>query len=166
MPEGVPITVEALLKHHKYLPRPPMLRTVPPEERERTIDPEIGTRSLAVMGTDMAIRQRHARCAFSNADAVLPDVELLVFWCDQSVWFTTWGAKVFDDLVSEAPVEGKRKRPASIFRIRGANHCVSLATERQTASRRITNSEVRFTATSLRRWSASLPSTVGPQSLI
>ncbi|GJE91026.1 hypothetical protein PsYK624_071740 [Phanerochaete sordida] len=124
VPEGVPITVEALLKYHMYLPCAPTLRTVSPEERERTVDREIGTRSLAVMGTDMAIRQRHARCAFSDADAVLPNVELLVFWCDQSVWFNTWGAKVFGDLVSEAPSEGKRKRAASIFRIRGANHCI------------------------------------------
>lgn len=124
VPEDVPITVEALLEHHKALPRTPTLRTMSPEELERTVDPEVATRSLGVMGTDMAIRQRHARGAFSDRDAVLPDVELLVFWCDQSVWFTTWGAKVFGDLVSQPADAGKRKRPARLLKIKNANHCI------------------------------------------
>lgn len=77
------------------------------------------------MNTDVQIRQRHARCAFSDADVVLPEVEVLALWCDQSAWLTAWGAKVFDDLVQEATESGKRKRRTSFVRVKNANHLVS-----------------------------------------
>ncbi|EKM49940.1 uncharacterized protein PHACADRAFT_213720 [Phanerochaete carnosa HHB-10118-sp] len=124
IPDGVAITPEALLKYNIALPRTPTLRTLAPEDLERTIDRTVATRSVAISGTDARIRQRHARRAFLDADAVLPDVDLLVLWCDQSVWLTIWGVKVFDNLASEEVEPGKRKRRASLLRVRDANHFV------------------------------------------
>ena len=125
VPEGVPITTESLLKHYTVLPRTPTLRTLSPGDLERTIEPEVQMRSLLVMSTDLGVRRRHARCAFSDADAVLPQVEVLALWCDQSVYLTAWGAKVFHELVQEAPEAGKKKRQTSFVRVKDANHFVS-----------------------------------------
>ena len=125
VPEGISITAENLLKHYKVLPRIPTLRALSPEDLERTIDSGVYTRSLLIMGTDLGIRQRHARCALSDADAVLPKVEVLALWCDQTVWITAWGAKIFHELVQEAPEAGKKKRRTSFVRVKDANHFAS-----------------------------------------
>lgn len=125
LPEGVHITAENLLKHYRVLPQTPTLRTLPPKDLERTIDRRVQTRSLLIMGSELGPRQRHAHVAFSDADAVLPEVEILALWCDQSVWLTAWGAKVFHDLAQEAPEAGKKKRQTSFVRVKNANHFVS-----------------------------------------
>ncbi|EKM49951.1 uncharacterized protein PHACADRAFT_130381 [Phanerochaete carnosa HHB-10118-sp] len=125
LPEGVPITAEALRKHYKVLPRTPTLRTLPTEEFKRTVNPEVSTRSALIMGTDDSIRQKYARRTFSDADAVFPDVDVLFLWCDQSVWLTAWGAKIFQDLVAEAAEPGKKKRKTAFLRVKGVNHLVS-----------------------------------------
>ena len=125
VPEGVPITTESLHKHYTVLPRTSTLLALSPEDLERSTDPGANTRSLLVMGTDLGIRQRHARCAFSDADAVLPEVEILAIWCDQSVWLNAWAVKVFHELVQEAPEAGKKKRQTSFVRVKDANHFVS-----------------------------------------
>lgn len=125
LPDGVSITAEALQKYSKILPGTPVLRTLSPEETQRIVEPEVSSRSMHVMGTDPSIHQRNSHRAFSDADAVLPNVELVAFWCDQSVWTTAWGAKVFLDLAQEPADPGKKKRKTSFVRIWGANHFVS-----------------------------------------
>ncbi|GJE91055.1 hypothetical protein PsYK624_072030 [Phanerochaete sordida] len=122
--EDQPITAEALQAHSTALPRTPTLRTLSSDKFKRTVDMQVSSRALLIMGTDEGIRKRHARVAFFDADAVLPDVDILALSCDQSAWLNTWGAKVFLDMAEEAAERGKRKRRAAFLRVRNANHFV------------------------------------------
>ncbi|EKM52027.1 uncharacterized protein PHACADRAFT_262480 [Phanerochaete carnosa HHB-10118-sp] len=120
-PDGAPITVEAL-HARTVLPRPPTLSTLTPADLQRVTNPEVALRSALIVNTDRGIHQRHAHATFSDAEAVLPDVEVAVWWCDQTFWMAVWGAKVFEDFIKEEPDAGKRKREAWIFKVKDANH--------------------------------------------
>lgn len=125
LPDGQPITPEALQAHSTALPRTPTLRALYAADYQRIIDPSVVTRSLAIMGTDPAIRAQHAYTAFCDAGAVLPDVDVLALWCDQSVWLTAWAAKIFQDFACRPAEPRKRKRSMAFLRVRNANHFVS-----------------------------------------
>ncbi|GJE91054.1 alpha/beta hydrolase [Phanerochaete sordida] len=118
------ITLEALRARTAPLPATPTLSKLSPEGLARTIDPSVAGRSARIMDTTDEIRQAHARCAFMDADAVLPDVDVLSLWCDSSKWSNVWGAKVIDGFVRAAPERGKRKRNMSHVKIENANHFV------------------------------------------
>ena len=78
-----------------------------------------------ILQTSPEIHARHTRCAFLDADAVLPDVEIVALWCDRSMWMTVWGARALEELLREEPGAGKRKRPTSLVKLENANHFVS-----------------------------------------
>lgn len=125
LPSEDSIAPDILHTHCTPLQRTPTLRTLPPAVFQRTVDHAASTRSLPlIVATDDGIRQRHARCAFFDADAVLPDVDILALWCDQSVWLTAWGAKVFQDLVRAPAEPGQRKRKTTFLKVENANHFV------------------------------------------
>ncbi|GJE91056.1 alpha/beta hydrolase [Phanerochaete sordida] len=122
LPDGQSITPELLQAYSAALPRTPTLRALSAADYQRIIDPSVAARSLAIMATDPAIRAQHAHTAFCDAGAVLPDVDVLALWCDQSVWLTAWAAKVFQDFVRRPAEPGKRKRNMAFLRVNNANH--------------------------------------------
>ena len=77
------------------------------------------------MATDLSIRRKHALRAFNDAGAVLPDVEVQQLWCNNSVWLTAWGAKVFHEFAAPPADAGKKKRKTSFTIVKDANHFVS-----------------------------------------
>lgn len=117
------ITADALRKC-TALARTPTMRTLSPEDLERTVDRHVGPRAMRIARTDLQIRRRLARRAFSDADAVLPDVDVVTLWCDQSVWHTVWGAKVCKELIEEPAEPSKKKRRVSLVKVENANHFV------------------------------------------
>lgn len=62
-----------------------------------------------------------------NAELAWPNVEFRYIWCDQSVWMMPWSAWSFRAEMEQAGKDGKRIRTHSVVRMRGANHCVSIA---------------------------------------
>ncbi|GJE91644.1 alpha/beta hydrolase [Phanerochaete sordida] len=120
-PDDAPITVEAL-HARTALPRTPTLLKLTSAELHRVTNPEILLRSGLIVNTDSSIHLRHARTTFSDADAVLPRVEVIVWWCDCTFWMALWGAKVFAEFIKEEPSAGKRKRSASMLKLKDANH--------------------------------------------
>ncbi|EKM53109.1 uncharacterized protein PHACADRAFT_259282 [Phanerochaete carnosa HHB-10118-sp] len=126
LPEGVPITPESLREHNAILPGTSTLRSLSPEDYKRIVEPEFGGRGLGlIMITSEAIHRAHAHRTFSDTDAVLPEVDILFIHCAQGPWTGVWGAKVFQDLASEAADPGKRKRKTAFLKLKGANHFVS-----------------------------------------
>ncbi|EKM57442.1 uncharacterized protein PHACADRAFT_138618 [Phanerochaete carnosa HHB-10118-sp] len=126
VPEGVPITAESLREHHAVLPGTPTLRALSPEDYKRIVEPGFSGRGLGlILMTNEAIHRAHAHRTFSDADAVLPGVDILCLYCDHTPWTSTWGAKMFQDLASEAADPGKKKRKTAFLRLQNANHFVS-----------------------------------------
>ncbi|GJE91098.1 hypothetical protein PsYK624_072470 [Phanerochaete sordida] len=117
-----PITAPAVRAHAVSLPLTPTLRTLEKHDFARTVDAGTSARSLNIMATDARIHVAHARRACFDADAVLPRVDVLALWCDQTVWLCTWGAKVFQDFMREPAEAGKRKRRMASLRVRNVNH--------------------------------------------
>lgn len=62
-----------------------------------------------------------------NGEVAWPNVEFRYVWCDQSVWMMPWGAWSFRADMEQAKKDGKPIRTHSVVRMRGANHCVSIA---------------------------------------
>lgn len=62
-----------------------------------------------------------------GSEIAWPNVEFRYVWCDQSVWMMPWGAWSFRAEMEQARRDGKLIRTHSIVRMRGANHCVSVA---------------------------------------
>ncbi|EKM53112.1 uncharacterized protein PHACADRAFT_197542 [Phanerochaete carnosa HHB-10118-sp] len=103
-PDGTPITVESMRKYFTTTPRTPTLRTLSPEDYERTVELHVRSGGL-IMTTDEAIRRRHTRCTYLDADAVLPNVDIVFLFCEE-----------------EAAEPGKRKRKTTFQRLKNANH--------------------------------------------
>ena len=102
------------------------LRQLSDDEVKRMTDLDILERSgPLIMASPLEIRQRHARRALMNADAVLPGVDVLTLWCDSSVWVTLWGAKVVNGFMNEQAEPGTLKRAMRLVNIPDANHLVS-----------------------------------------
>ena len=89
------------------------------------LDPNVLAGSALIMGTAPEIRERNARRAFLDADAVLPDVDVVVVWAELSVFLCVWGVKVLHEILDENLGELKRKRPVSILKLENTNHFVS-----------------------------------------
>ncbi|GJE91030.1 hypothetical protein PsYK624_071780 [Phanerochaete sordida] len=121
-PSVASITTKALPTHAKPLLVTPSLRRLPMEDVERMTDFSVTTRSALVMTVAVEVMQRHARCAFMDANAVLPDVEMVAMWCDSAVWVAVWGAKVVDGFMKEQSELGKRKRSIELVKIENSNH--------------------------------------------
>lgn len=113
------------------------------EEVRRMTDLDILERSgPLIMASALEIRQRHARRALMDADAVLPGVDVLTLWCDSSVWVTLWGAKVVNGFMNEQSEPGKQKREMRLANIPDANHLVSQVDESRKSGAHMVN--VRF----------------------
>ncbi|EKM53111.1 uncharacterized protein PHACADRAFT_124572 [Phanerochaete carnosa HHB-10118-sp] len=124
-PDGVPITAESLHEYYTVLPRTPTLRTLSPEDYQRVIELGDCVRLTGlIVATDEKIHHKYAHCAFSDAGAVLPDVNILYLAAAQAPWASMWGAKVAEELIGEAADQGKKKRKATFLRLKGANHLV------------------------------------------
>ncbi|EKM49942.1 uncharacterized protein PHACADRAFT_264395 [Phanerochaete carnosa HHB-10118-sp] len=124
-PDGIPITAESMHEHYTTLQRMPTLRTLSPEDYQRIVELEPSTRSSGSMLTvDMAIHRKHAHGTFFDADAVLPNADLLYLFCEQTMWTSIWSAKVVQDLIGKAADPGKKKRDVSFLRVKDANHFV------------------------------------------
>ncbi|GJE91645.1 hypothetical protein PsYK624_077950 [Phanerochaete sordida] len=120
-PDGAPITAESLHARTE-LPRTPTLCAVSSAELQRVTNPEIAFRAGLIVNADPCTLRRHARTMFLDADAVLPEVEVVAVWCDQTFWLAVWGAKVVKEFIDEQPDAGKRKRKASMLMVKDANH--------------------------------------------
>lgn len=127
LPEGTPVSAEALRVRPVLAELAPTLSKLTPEEFARTWDGDVFYRSnsrLTLGGIDGAYR-RNFRRAFLEADAVLPDVGAVVLWCDRSIWACLWGVKVLEELLLEEPLKGP-KRSVRIMKLENANHFVSI----------------------------------------
>ena len=88
----------------------------------------------------------NARRALLDADAVLPRVDAVALWCDQSVWICVQGTQALRDLAGEEPAPGRRKRRVSFRKLENANHFVSA---RVCDGGSVADELTRFTGTSL-----------------
>ena len=99
-----------------------------PDELAETFEPGVIDRSgriLWCMGL-AGVLKGYMRRALLDADAVLPNVDVVALWCDQSIWLCVWAAQVLTDTLKEEPVAGGRRRHTNIVRLEGANHFVSV----------------------------------------
>ncbi|EKM49786.1 uncharacterized protein PHACADRAFT_179168 [Phanerochaete carnosa HHB-10118-sp] len=62
--------------------------------------------------------------ALVDTQGVWPDVNVLVFWCDESMHDCIWAAKFISDLGRAPSAEGKQKRRIDVERLWGVNHFV------------------------------------------
>ena len=109
--------------------RIPTVATLTPDELAETFEPGVIDRSgriLWCMGL-VGVLKGYMRRALLDADAILPNVDVVALWCDQSVWLCVWSAQVLADTLKEEPVAGGRKRRTNIVKLEGANHFVSVS---------------------------------------
>ncbi|EKM49941.1 uncharacterized protein PHACADRAFT_178573 [Phanerochaete carnosa HHB-10118-sp] len=122
-PDGTPITVESMHKYFTTTPRTPTLRTLSPEEYELTVELNVRSGGL-IMTTNEAIRRRHARCTYFDADAVLPNVDIVFLFCEEGTWSGMWGTKVVQDFIEVAADPGKKKRKVTFQGLKNASHFI------------------------------------------
>lgn len=126
LPPGAAITRETMSARAVLPARAPTVCALPPDELAATFEPGVIDRSgLILKCTGLPeVLQANARRALCEAD-VLPGVDVVALWCDESVWLCVWGAKMLQDVLAEESVESERKRLAGLVRLEGANHFVS-----------------------------------------
>ena len=122
------MTPEALLARDAApLATPSSFKGLAQDELARLVDPGVVGRSALVIATAPEIRTAHTRRALFDADAVLPDVEVLVLWAERSPWITVWGAKLVQGFMDEKAEPGKTKRQLQLGKVENANHFVGHA---------------------------------------
>lgn len=128
-PAGARVTAETIQACAVLPARAPTICTLTAEELADTFEPGVIERSGLMLGSSGLLEalQANVRRALLDADAVLPGVDAVALWCDQSVWICVWGTRVLQDVLEEEPAPGKRRRPVSIKKIENANHFVSVA---------------------------------------
>ncbi|KIP10561.1 hypothetical protein PHLGIDRAFT_495392 [Phlebiopsis gigantea 11061_1 CR5-6] len=120
------LTADALHACAVLPAQPPTLCALAPDELAATFEPGVIDRSGRILWCAglPAVLRRCVRRTLLDGGAVLPDVNVVVLWCDQSIWMCVWAAQVLVDTLQEAPVDGGRKRWTDIVRVENANHFI------------------------------------------
>lgn len=128
MPDVASLTADRLRARVELPDRIPTLLALPPDQFNDIVDLSTVLRSGAVLHTAEEIHQRNARRAFLNAEMVLPDVDVVALWCDQTPWLPLWGIKHLHDILLEKPDTDSKKREVTFLEIQleDNNHFVRL----------------------------------------
>ena len=122
---------------------PPTVTILTDEEREYTLhplpgDPRGGSDQLLMSGAVQsgafgAIRKNALRlppASVPTSGDAWKDVEVRHLWCDRSVWLCQWAVFNMQRELKEERRAGTSLRNVTFFRVRGANHFVSLTKPR------------------------------------
>lgn len=145
-PPGARVTAETICACAVLPARAPTVCTLTADELADTFEPSVIERSGLILGSSglLATLHQNAHRALLDADAVLPGVDGVALWCDQSAWICVWGMRVLQDFLEREPAPGKRKRQISVKRLENANHFVSACSNITSSS---SNESARFIGT-------------------
>ena len=126
MDEVESLTTESLLKRAELSDRTPTALALPLEELEQMADFAVLPRIGRFDQTAPQVYAKNARRALLDCGMVLPDIDVVTLWCNQSMWLCVWGTRTLHDLLQQVPASGAKKREVSFVKIdgEGANHCV------------------------------------------
>ena len=96
-----------------------------PEDIASVADPDTFWRSCIVMYRVLpsVYWENSQRALFDNVE-FLPEVDVLMIWCNRSPGTCLWGAKTLQDRLVAAQQSGKACRKMKFVKLDGANHMV------------------------------------------